>query len=259
MTPLRALVVDDEPAARRGLRLLLDREPGVEVVGESGDGDAALADIEALGPDLVFLDVQMPGKNGFEVLADVPPERRPHVIFVTAHDHYALEAFRVHALDYLLKPFSDGRFREALAHAREQLYGRDMGAIRDRLEAFLNRVSRRVVDRRRPDRLAVKTGERVLLIDPARIRWIEAKQDYAELHTADGTYLIRRTMRELEDELDPARFFRIHRSTLVNLREIVELRPLFRGDYDVLLRDGSALRLSRRRREALARALGQAI
>jgi len=259
MNPIRVLIVDDEPAARSGLRVLLDREPDVEVVGESPDGPTALADIETLAPDLVLLDVQMPGMDGFEVLAAVRPERRPHVIFVTAFDHYALEAFHVHALDYLLKPFSDARFHEAIAHAAAQVRSRELTSIRSRLNEFLDRLQRLPSQRVRPDRLAVRDGDRVRLVDPARIRWIEAKQDYAELHTADGTHLIRRTMHELEDELDPSWFVRIHRSTLVNLREVVELRPLFRGEYDVLLRDGTELRLSRRRRDALARVLGQPI
>jgi two-component system LytT family response regulator len=260
LIPIRVLIVDDEPSARRGLRLLLNRDPEIEVVGESRDGRSARADIEALSPDLALLDVQMPGMDGFEVLAAIPAERRPHVIFVTAYDEYALGAFQIHALDYLLKPFSDARFREAMVHAKAQIRGRDISAIRNRLDEFLDRQNR-FAGRGpgRPGRLAVKDGERVILVDTARIRWIEAKQDYAEVHTADATYLIRRTMSDLETELDPSCFVRIHRSTLVNVREVVELRPLFRGEYDVLLRDGTELRLSRRRREQLARVLGQPI
>lgn len=260
MMPIRVLIVDDEPIPRRGLRRLLDRDPEFEVVGECGNGDTARAEIEALRPDLVLLDVQMPGLDGFQVLAAIPVEKRPHVVFVTAYDEYALKAFQFHALDYLLKPFSARRFDEAMARAKAQIRGRDIAAMGRRLEEFLDRQKHLASRYSSPaSRLAVKDGDRVILVDTSRIRWIEAKHDYTEVHTVDGVYLIRRTMKQLEKELDSSRFARIHRSTMVNIGEVVELRPLFRGDSAVLLRDGTELRLSRRRRDEFCRALGLSI
>jgi len=260
VNPLRALIVDDEPAARHGIRHLLDADPEILVVGESCDGRQAVRDIESLRPDLVLLDIQIPCLNGFEVLARVSLARPPGIIFVTAYDRYAIRAFDVHAVDYLLKPFTDRRLREALECAKLNMYAQSVADIRERMDAALQACGRAQDGFHgggHSSRLVVREAERLLLLDVEKIRWIEAAEDYAEVHTLDRTYLVRQTMQSLQALLDPKRFVRIHRSILVNLAEILELRPRSRGEFVVVLNDSTRLHLSRRRREDLARALGQ--
>jgi two-component system LytT family response regulator len=258
---IRTLIVDDEPLARDGLRVRLSREPDVEIVGEAIDGVAAIDAILALAPDLVFLDVQMPGLGGFDVLERVSETHLPIVIFVTAYDQYALKAFDVHALDYLLKPFSDARFAEALARARRAWASE---ADRDADERIAALLATRPTAASAPTisakafltRLPVKDRDRYLLLRIDEITWIEAAQNYVQLHSRRGTFLVRSTMNDLEAQLDPARFARIHRSTLVNLDRIREIRPSWHGDFDVVLEDDTQLKLSRHYRDRVLTAFG---
>jgi two-component system, LytTR family, response regulator len=247
---IRTLIVDDEPLAREGLRVRLTRERDVEIVGEAIDGVAAIEAIRGLAPDLVFLDVQMPGLGGFDVLERVSETHLPIVIFVTAYDQYALKAFDVHALDYLLKPFSDARFALALERARHALSS-DADRDADRRVAAL--LAAHADARAKPylTRLPVKDRDRFLLLRIEEITWIEAAQNYVQIHARRGTFLVRGTMADLEAQLDPTRFTRIHRSTLVNLDRIREIRPGWHGDFDVVLEDGTQLKLSRHYRDRL--------
>jgi two-component system LytT family response regulator len=253
MPPIRTLIVDDEPLARQRLGDLLRGEPGVEVVGECGDGREAIAAIRRDAPDLVFLDVQMPAPDGFGVIQAVGAERMPAVVFVTAYDRYALQAFEVQALDYLLKPFDRERFRKALDRARAQVERARAGDLGDRLAALLDEVH---PDRRPAERLVIKSGGRVLFLRTAEIDWVEAAGNYLRLHVGTEVHLLRETMNGLEARLDPDQFLRIHRSTLVNVERVREIQPLFHGDYVILLQDGTELAMSRGYRQKLQRFLG---
>jgi two-component system LytT family response regulator len=250
---IRTLIVDDEPLARARIRTLLDSEPDVSVVGECGDGRDAVAVLRAQQPDLVFLDVQMPVLDGFGVVEAVGPERLPALIFVTAHDRYALRAFEVHALDYLLKPFDRERFRGAVARARDRLARADRAAADRQLLALLEEVR---AARQAPQRLAVKEDGRVFFVRLEDVDWIEAAGNYVRLHVAAAVHLLRETMTALEERLPPERFVRIHRSAIVQIDRIRELEPWFHGDYRVLLHDGTALTLSRGYRPKLQERLG---
>jgi two-component system, LytTR family, response regulator len=249
---LRVLIVDDEPLARARLRALLEREPDVQVAGESGDGVQAITAVEALRPDLVFLDVQMPALDGFGVL-EALGEPLPAVVFVTAYDRYALRAFEVHALDYLLKPFDRERFRRALERARATLQRDESLAVNRKLLELLDDVR---PTRKAAPRLVVKTAGRVFFLRPEEIDWVEAAGNYVKVHVGREDHLLRETMSALEGRLDADRFVRIHRSTLVNLDRVKELQPWFHGDYKVILRDGTELTLSRGYRPKLQELLG---
>jgi two-component system LytT family response regulator len=249
---IRALVVDDEPVARRRVRRLLAGETDVAVVGECGDGRSAIDLIRKLTPDLVFLDVQMPEGDGFDVLRALP-DPIPAIVFVTAFDHYALSAFEVHALDYLLKPFDRARFARTVARAREHLARREERHRDDRLVGLLNDLRAKAPHL---TRFVVPAGGRIRLIEAGQVDWIEAADNYVVLHAGGVTHIVRETMSRLEGELDPATFVRIHRSTIVRLDRIAELRPSFHGDFVVVLFDGTQLTLSRTHRprvEALLR------
>jgi two-component system LytT family response regulator len=242
---VRTLVVDDEAPARRRIRRLLASEDGVTVVGECGDGASAIALIESMRPDLVFLDVQMPERDGFEVVKAIPRTKLPAILFVTAYDQYALRAFDVHAVDYLLKPFTGERFRTALARARERIARRAADAGLATLAATL---------RNRPDyltRLPVRTGGRTVFVEMGAVDWLEAADNYVRLHVKQREYLARETLGSLEARLDPERFVRIHRSVIVQLDRIAETRGTTHGDAEVRLRDGHTLTVSRTWREGL--------
>ena len=254
MTKIRTLVVDDEPLARERVLSLLQQESDVEIVGECSDGTQAVSAIQEQSPDLVFLDVQMPGCDGFEVIRSIGADRMPTVVFVTAYDEYALQAFEVHALDYLLKPFGKDRFQQTLRHAREALERRRAGDLGRRLLALVQDIK---PEPQRVERLVVKSGGRVFFLRTDEIDWIEAAGNYVRLHLGTESHLFRETMNRMESRLDTRRFARIHRSRIVNTERIKELQPWFNGDYVVILRDGQRLTLSRGYREKLQQRLGK--
>ncbi|PYR56712.1 MAG: DNA-binding response regulator [Acidobacteria bacterium] len=244
---IRTLIADTDPLARDRLASLLAAERDVEILGQCGDGEEAVAAIGTLKPDLVFLDVQLPRMNGFEVIEAVAPEHRPLVVFVTAFDGHALRAFEVRALDYLLKPFDRGRFSEALQRARRELEIRANGDIGRRLLA----LARDERAGRQTDRFLVKSGGRLFVVRTEDIEWIEAAGNYVRLHAGGATHLVRETMASIESRLDPHRFLRIHRSRIVNLQRVQELQPWVNGEYAVILQTGTRLALSRGCRERL--------
>jgi two-component system, LytTR family, response regulator len=253
---VRVLVADDEPLARERLRTLLTREEWVDLVAECPNGTDTIEAIDRLQPDLVFLDVQMPGANGFDVIEAVGPARMPLVVFVTAYDHYALRAFDVHALDYLLKPFDRQRFHEALVRARQQLDRRSGGDLERRL---LELVQDLKPASHRLERFVIKSGGRVFFVRADEIDWIEAAGNYVKLHVGSDAHLFRETMNALELQLDPDTFFRIHRSHIVNIERVKELQPWFNGEYVVFLRNGTRLTLSRGYREKLQDRIGRSL
>jgi two-component system LytT family response regulator len=261
---IRTLVVDDEPLARRNIRLLLEGDSEIEVVGEAASGREALERIGEHSPDLVFLDIQMPELDGFGVLERIEAAEMPVVVFVTAFDRYALRAFEFHALDYLLKPFDDARFEKALRRAKLQVEQRDIKDLSRRLIALLEgrgEPSEASAGEAREaprylSRLLIKSAGRVFFLKADEIDYVSAEDYYVKLHVGRKGHLLRETMSELESKLDPAQFVRIHRSTIVNLERIRELQQLFNGEYAVLLLDGTVLKLSRGRREHLEKLLG---
>jgi two-component system LytT family response regulator len=244
---LRAAIVDDEPFARERVRRLLRDAPDIEIVAECPDGFRAVAELSALRPDLLFLDVVMPGKDGFAVLDDLG-DAAPAVIFLTAHDRFAIRAFEAAALDYLLKPFDEERFARALDRARRALGGG--AADRARAVAFAPGGLTRFV---------VKHQGRIRFVKVADVTHIAAEGNYARVHAGGAEHLVRETLASLEDALDPARFVRIHRATIVNLDRVRELAPLWNGNFEVVLDTGARLTLSRRYRASLERRLGRAL
>ena len=254
---IRALIVDDEPLARERMRSLLGGETDVEVVGEAKDGVEAVETILGQSPDLVFLDVQMPKLDGFEVIQTVGAERMPAVVFVTAYDQHALRAFEVQALDYLLKPFDQERFQGALKRVRRQLDSQETGDIGRRLLALVRDL--RSERPSRTDRLVVKSGGRLFFLRADEIDWIEAAGNYVRLHLGQESHLFRETMNRMETRLDARRFARIHRSRIVNTERIKELQPWFNGDHVVVLRDGTRLTLSRGYKDRLQQRLGKGV
>ncbi|HKQ76006.1 MAG TPA: LytTR family DNA-binding domain-containing protein [Blastocatellia bacterium] len=254
---IKAIIVDDEPPARRNLRALLKGVPDIELVKECGNGRDAVSCIRSLQPDLVFLDVQMPELDGFEALENLAGHPLPIIIFVTAYDQYALKAFEVSALDYLLKPFDDARFHKALAQARRQIEQQDASELGRKLLTLLGaREVKADAPPRYLTRLMVKTAGRVIFIRAEEIDWIEAYDNYIRLHVGGKAHLLRQTMNELEAALNPEQFARIHRSTIVNLDCVKELRAHFNGEHLVILQDGTELKLSRSRKEWLEQRLG---
>jgi len=256
---LRVVVVDDEPLARTGVAELARRDPELEVVGECGDGASAVEALRALRPDLVLLDVQMPELDGFEVLQALEPDALPAVIFITAFDQFAVGAFEVHALDYLVKPFDDARFAEAIARAKVAIRSARAGEMSDRLAGLLEQLTGAAPAEGWLGRIVVKTGGRAVLVRVEDIDWIEAADYCVKLHVQGRVHVLRESLQALEVRLDPSRFFRIHRSSIVNLDRVTELQPFFQGEHIVLLRDGSKLKLSRGRRKELEARLGQAL
>ena len=248
---IKTLIVDDEAIARDRVRRFLTAEPDIEILGECRNGREAVAAIKKLRPDLVFLDIQMPQLDGFETLAALDPADLPAVVFVTAFDQYAIQAFVVHALDYLLKPFSHERFRQSLAHVRKQLDRDDSGGLRNVDNRLLSLLEGIKAPPKFAERLVIKATGRVYFLKTEDIDWIEACGNYVTLHVGAENHLLRETLSHLESRLDPARFLRIHRSRLVNLDCVKELTPLFNGDYTVVLQSGDELTLSRTYRDRL--------
>ena len=245
---LRTLIVDDEPLAREGIQMLLATDPEVVAADECADGKAAVDVIIKKKPDLVFLDIQMPEMDGFEVLRAVGVERMPNTIFVTAFDKYALRAFEVHALDYLLKPYSNERFFRALERAKTQIKLRNHNDVSSQLSALLGHLKG---GGDRVERLVVKTAGRISFLNVEEIDWFEAADTYVRMHVGRESHLVRGTMTALEATLDPKKFLRIHRSTIVNLQRVKELQPLFHGEYVVTLRNGTRLTSGRSYRAKL--------
>jgi len=253
---IRVLVVDDEPLARERVRQLLETEPDLELIGECSDGASAVQAIRQQSPDLVFLDVQMPELDGFGVVEEVGREQMPAVIFVTAHDQFALKAFEVHAVDYLLKPFDKERFKTALRRAMDHVRRRQTGDLSQQLSALLADV-RPESKAKYLDRLAIKSSGRVVFVKVDDIDWIEAADNYVSLHVGQEEHLHRETMSTIEAQLSPAKFMRISRSAIVNMDRIKELQPLFHGEYAVILRQGTRLTLSRSYRDKLDQLMGR--
>jgi two-component system LytT family response regulator len=249
---IRVVVVDDEPIAREGIRRQLVCEPGVEIVAECGDGLVAVETIRELAPDLVFLDVQMPGMDGFEVTRAIGIDVMPAVVFVTAYDKYALQAFEVNAVDYLLKPFDSERFQKAFQRARLQIERRTTEAINEKLEALLESMR---PQQRYLERLVVKSAGRIFFLPVAEIDWIESADNYVNLHCGRESHLIRETLSSLESKLNPQDFLRVRHSAIVNLKRIKELRPLFKGEYEIVLQNGVKLTSSRRYRNKIMQIL----
>jgi two-component system LytT family response regulator len=248
---IRTIIVDDEPLAREGLRVRLSLERDIELVGEAGDGATAVSLIKRQMPDLVLLDVQMPGMGGFDVLSRIPQDRMPAVIFVTAHDRYALKAFDVYAVDYLLKPLDATRLRRAVDRVRQGL-SRGSPAQPEVQTLLASREQAATpAAGQYARRWAVRDGEKFVLLRAEEVDWIEAAANYVRFHARGQHYTLRITMAALETSLDPRRFARIHRSTIVNLDRVREIKPEWHGDYDVVLTTGDTLRLGRRYREGL--------
>ena len=263
MTRIRTLLVDDERLARRGLELRLAAAPDVEIVGECENGREAIEQVAALAPDLMFLDIQMPGLSGFDVLARLPQDSLPVVVFVTAFDRYAIDAFEARALDYLLKPVEDARLEQALVRVRSYLRERALleqhermlglladvrGASSPAPEELLARVAGGGPPRF-PEVIAIRTGRDVVRVKSAEIDWIDAAGDYMCVHASGETHVLRATMKQLESALDPQLFQRIHRSAIVNLSRVRKLRPHANGEYFLTLVSGQELKLSRTHRD----------
>ena len=248
------MIIDDEPLARQRIEDLLRRESDVDIVGSVDNGGDAPGEIVAKNPDLVFLDVQMPGRSGIEVVAEVGAERMPVTIFVTAYDQFALKAFELAALDYLLKPFDDERFEQALRRARQEIEHRDAGRVANQLAALLQNTP--PAEPRYLERLAVETRGQVRVVPVDKVDYITADGPYAEIHIGPGAFAIRERMHALEERLDPTEFFRIHRSAIVRIDRIDAFMKKPGGDYSVRLKDGTELSVSRNKREELERLIG---
>jgi two-component system LytT family response regulator len=253
---LRVIIVDDEPPARNKIRELIKSEPDVEVVDECTNGREAVQSITSKSPDLVFLDIQMPELDGFGVIEAIGPEQFPAVIFVTAYDQYAVQAFEVHAIDYLLKPFDRQRFQTALNRVKDHLQTNRQGDLNQQLNSLLRQLKG---PKKQAERFVVKSGGRVFFLKNDEIDWIEAAGNYVRLHVGTETHLLRETMSAIQKKLDPALFIRIHRSTFVNIEKIKELQPWFHGEYVVIMRDGTQLTMSRSYRSNLPDLLGNTL
>jgi two-component system, LytTR family, response regulator len=251
---ISALIVDDEALARRFIRRMLKDDLEVEIVGECNDGKSAVATIQKHKPDIVFLDVQMPALDGFAVLEAIGHDLLPEIIFTTAYEKYAVRAFELHALDYLLKPFDQTRFRDAMRHAKERLNQREQEEGRLQIKALLENVKSQP---KYLERLIVKADGRISFLSAHEINWIQADDKYVHLHTAKASRMVRQTLSAMETQLDPKKFLRIHRSAIVNVERIKELEPTFNGEHIVLLDDGTKLTLSRGYRQKIFELLGK--
>ncbi len=256
---MRVIIVDDEPLARDRLRGMLQKETDVQIAAECGDGKDAVAAIRRENPDVVFLDIQMPEMDGFDVLGQLKGGVLPRIVFVTAYDEFAVKAFEVHALDYILKPFDRERLQKSLARVREELKAPAPSALVDKLNAMIESLSHPsagAADGRPVERIAVKLDGRVIFLRPGDIDWIEAQDNYVKLHVGREAHLVRDTLANFETRLDHRRFIRIARSTIVNIDRVREMQPMFHGEYVVILNDGSKLTMSRGYRDTLQQYLG---
>ncbi|HEY9402869.1 MAG TPA: LytTR family transcriptional regulator DNA-binding domain-containing protein [Pyrinomonadaceae bacterium] len=271
---IRALVVDDETLAREALLVMLGDDPDIEVIGECRNGREAVTVIREQSPDVVFLDIQMPEMDGFQVIEEVGAERMPLTVFVTAYDKHALRAFEAHALDYLLKPFDHDRFNAALQRAKTFVRQQKLGEISESLFAMLQDMKLKTggesstdADHRKPeraaqkepiDRVVIKSGGRIYFLKIEEIDWVEGAGDNLSLHSGSQTHLIRETMGNFHAKLDSQKFLRIHRSTIVNIERIKDIRPLFKGEYVITLTSGKRLKASRGYRRELQQLLDEA-
>jgi two-component system LytT family response regulator len=269
---IRAIIVDDESLAREALRLMLKDDPEMELIAECRNGREAVQAIRQQSPDLVFIDIQMPETDGFQVIEEIGVKNMPVTIFVTAYDKHALRAFAAHALDYLLKPFDHDRFDSALQRAKTLIRQRELGVMNENLFALLNDVKSlagassetssnktRDVDHKEPiSRVVIKSGGRIYFLKVEEIDWVEGAGDYLSLHSGSQTHLIRETMGSFHAKLDPKKFLRIHRSTIVNVERVKDIRPLFKGEYIITLTGGKRLKSSRGYRHELQALLDEA-
>jgi len=262
VTALRVLIADDEPLARDGLRLLLEREPDLQVVAECSDGKAALHEMERTRPDVAFLDIRMPGASGLQVVSSLPRDERPMIVFVTAYDRHAVAAFDLAAVDYVLKPIDEERFAETIERLR-RLRAAPRETRDERLESVLAMLKRLPVASAQAEggsgyleRVTVRIGESLSVVPVADIDWIEAERDYMRLHVGTRSALLRMSLAELEQRLDPRRFLRVHRSSIVNVRSVQSLEPYLRGEWLLVLRSGVRVKLGRSHRDAVMSALG---
>jgi two-component system LytT family response regulator len=255
MEKIRTLIVDDEPIARRGIRQQLRTEADVEIIGECANGREAVAAIRKESPDLIFLDVQMPLLDGFEVVNAIGIEDLPAVVFVTAYDEHAIRAFEVNALDYLLKPIDQDRFQKTLTRARRQLNGSKPEQLQRKLASLLHHLEESKAESKQTkhlERVVIKESGRVFFLNVNEIDWIKAQGNYVQIHTKDTAHLSRDTMNSMQSKLDPHKFLRLRRSTIVRIDQIREMHPLFNGEYAVILRDKTQFISSRRYRNNLA-------
>ena len=239
---MKAVIADDEPLARERIRTLLAGEADIEIVAEAANGADAVQVVREHRPDLLFLDVQMPGLDGFGALEQLSADELPSVVFVTAYDEYALQAFEVHALDYLLKPFNRTRFQKTLRRAREHVLGRANGDLSRKLVSLLETLRS---NRQHLDRIVIRNAGRVTFLPTTEIDWIDAAGNYVKIYSGKDQHILRETLKNLEGRLDPAIFVRVHRSTILNVERIRELQPLFHGDCIAILRDGTRITCSR--------------
>lgn len=246
---ISVLIVDDEPLARHGLRDILAEEKDVRVLGEANDGEEGVEQILRLTPEVVFLDIQMPEQNGFDVIGSLPKEKLPLIIFVTAYDEFAVKAFRENAIDYILKPFDAERIHLSLKRAREMKNLKEQAAYSSRIMTALDTIQSK---REFLQKIPIRDGGKIYFVNTAEVLWIEADADYIRFHTQNKTHLARETMSGIEKQLDPEKFIRIHRSTIVNLDHIRELQPREHGEYTALLIDGSKVTVSRTYKEKLS-------
>jgi two-component system LytT family response regulator len=254
--PMRVVIVDDELPARDLLRSMLEAEPDVVVVGEAADGDGAIEQIAACRPELLMLDIHMPGRDGFDVIEAVGARAMPHVIFMSAYDRYALRAFDVHALDYILKPYDQLRLSRAIQHAATRVRACTPDDLETRLAALVEHVQSR---RAYPQRVGVRTDGRTIFIDTRDIDYIQAADKVLRVHVGKATHTMRITMGAMESQLDPAAFVRVHRSTIVNVARVREIQPWFRNDYVLILHNGARLMSGRMYRHAVRAMLNAVI
>ena len=253
---LKLLIVDDEPLARERIREMLRADPQIEIIGDCSNGDDAIEVVKTSRPDLLLLDIQMPGTDGFGVLEALDPSEIPCIIFITAYDQYAVKAFEVYALDYLLKPFDRERFSKAIERAKQHVFKERNKSLTDRVLAALNEI------KNKPEyleRLVIRTKGHIFFIKTEEIDWLEAEGNYVRLHSGKESYLLRDAISSLETQLDPKKFLRIHRSAIVNINRIQELQPWFHGEYRVILQDGVQLTLSRSYRDKLNELVGKSL
>jgi len=247
---IRVLVVDDEPLARRGIRQLLDSETDFEIVGECKNGREAVSALEKLSPELIFLDIQMPLLDGFSFIEKVGAQNLPEIVFVTAYDEYAIRAFEINALDYLLKPVDPERFQKTLERVREQIKNKQPRQMEQKLAALLEKL-KLPESEKHLERIAIKENGRVTFLNIDEILWISSEGNYVGLHTKGETHLLRETMDAIERKLDSRKFLRLRRSTIIRIEQIKELYPLFNGEFEVVLKNGTRLASSRRYRKNL--------